>query len=321
MKAAILNQLGKTPIYSEVEEPKINSENEVMLNVKAVAVKNIDKLIASGKHYASYKNLPTIVGMDGVGTLDDGRLVYSQSNKILAEKTVIAKDNFIEIPKEIDVALAAALPNAALGSYLPLMVKGDFQKGDTVLINGGTGITGKFAIQLAKYYGAGKIAVSGRIKNREKELYDLGADILISTEMDDKSFQKEIKKLHEDFGIDLVLDYLWGKTAENIINTLGGDGDNFPNKAIKLINIGNLAGANLNLDCNFIRSSKLEILGSGLGSYSKEQFADFHKNQLVQLFELASQGILSVDVYEDNLNNIEKIWNENIPEKRLVIRI
>lgn len=320
MKAAVLKELGTAPVYEEVKEPEILAD-EVLMHVKAVAIKTIDKIIASGTHYASYKKVPVVVGMDGVGVLENGTLIYTQSKESLAEKASIKKDNYVALPSGIDLSIAAALPNAALGSYLPLMVKGQFEKGKTVLINGGTGITGKFAIQLAKHYGAKKIIVTGRIENRQQELFDLGADELISTEQDEAVFKKEIQRLNRENPVDIVLDYLWGRPAEIIIQTLGGDGDNHPETPVRLINLGSLSGTNINLDCNIIRSSKLEILGSGLGSYSKTEFSNFYKTTLLELFELASQGIVSVDVVVEDLKNIEQAWNRDTNGKRLVIKI
>src|SRR5699024_10828623 len=147
MKAAVLRQLGGIPEYSDFEEPEISGPEELLMNVHAVAIKNIDKLLASGKHYAGYKKVPVVVGMDGVGTLEDGTRVYAKGRTgTLAEKSILSKEAYTELPENIDWLSAAAIPNAAMGSYLPLKVKAGVKEGDVVLINGGTGVTGKLAI-------------------------------------------------------------------------------------------------------------------------------------------------------------------------------
>ena len=68
----------------------------------------------------------------------------------------------VKLPNGIDDAVAAALPNAVAGSAMALRFRAAMQSGETVLINGATGFTGKIAVQIAKHYGAKKIVVTGR---------------------------------------------------------------------------------------------------------------------------------------------------------------
>lgn len=321
MKAAVLKELGLAPVYEEVDDPRPSSEDEVVINMKAVALKNIDKLMAGGTHYASYKKLPVVVGSDGVGMLQDGSMVYTAGRAMLAEKAVVNASSLVKIPAGIDSAIAAAVPNAALGSYLPLKVKGQMKEGHVVLINGGTGITGKFAVQLAKYYRASKVVVTGKIEGKEEQLSALGADLLISTQQNEESFKRSIRRLHEESGIDIIIDYLWGKPAEDIINSLGGNGANFPQKDTKFINVGNMVSRHLNLDCNILRSSKLTILGSGLGSYSKNEFESFYQQVLPEMFQLVAEGKASIAIEKEKIENINRIWNKNSLGKRLVVMV
>ncbi len=77
MKAAILHQFGDAPRYEDFPAP-IPGEGEILVQVKAIALENIDKAVVKGSHYASHQQmpqLPAIVGVSGIGTLDDGRLV------------------------------------------------------------------------------------------------------------------------------------------------------------------------------------------------------------------------------------------------------
>ena len=85
---------------------------------------------------------------------------------------------------------------------------------ETVLINGATGFTGKIAVQIAKYYGAKKIIVTGRNEQSLQTLLSLGADEIISIKESDENFVTRIKAIHNSTPIDVVIDYLWGQTAE-----------------------------------------------------------------------------------------------------------
>ena len=77
MKAAVLHEIGGIPSYQDFPDPD-PGEGEVVIDVVAVAVENVDKMIAAGTHFASKQftaQLPAIPGFDGVGTLPDGTLV------------------------------------------------------------------------------------------------------------------------------------------------------------------------------------------------------------------------------------------------------
>src|SRR6187401_3620252 len=146
MKAAILNKLGTSPVYQDFADPIPQNEEQILINVKAASVKNIDKLRAGGKHYASHKELPAIVGLDGVGILENGKRVYAQGlTGMIAEKALISAHRFTLLPDQIDDITAAALPNAVIGATMALLFRAKMQKGQTVVINGATGVTGRLA--------------------------------------------------------------------------------------------------------------------------------------------------------------------------------
>lgn len=321
MKAAVLKQLGAIPVYEDIEDP-VPSGDEVLMHVHAAALKNIDKSLASGKHYASYKKVPVIVGLDGVGTLEDGTKVYAKGRTgTLAEKTIISQVELTRLPEDLDWDTAAALPNAALGSYLPLMVKGKLKKRDTVLINGGTGVTGKLAIQLAKHYGAGRVIVTGHTEGREDHLKQLGADELISTQQEDRLILGHLKQIDRESHIRLVIDYLWGRPIELIIKSLFREGGNAPEEATTIVSVGALSGDEISLSSNNLRSGKTEITGAGLGSYTREEFQKFNREILPELFQLAAEGRLKFDLQKEKLEDIEAVWTLDGKGKRIVVRM
>ncbi len=93
MKAAVLHQLGSLPECEDFPDPIPQNEEQLLITVKAASIKNLDKGRASGKHYASYTHLPAVVGIDGVGILENGTRVYAQGiTGMIAEKALIAKN-------------------------------------------------------------------------------------------------------------------------------------------------------------------------------------------------------------------------------------
>ncbi|WP_419788677.1 hypothetical protein [Mucilaginibacter sp. SP1R1] len=159
MKAAVMYQKGELPQYVDFQEPIAQHNNEVLVTVKAVAIKHFDKGKATGKHYSSDvpKEGGHVIGGDGVCLLDNGTRVYGMGvSGMLAEKAVIEKDRIVKLPEGISDAAAAALANAVIGAAMGLRFKANVQAGDVVLINGATGFTGRVAVQIAKHYGAKK---------------------------------------------------------------------------------------------------------------------------------------------------------------------
>jgi NADPH:quinone reductase-like Zn-dependent oxidoreductase len=68
MNAAVLHTINQPPHFEQFPEP-IAEENEVIVHVRAAALKPIDKQMASGSHYAAYRKLPVVCGIDGIGCL------------------------------------------------------------------------------------------------------------------------------------------------------------------------------------------------------------------------------------------------------------
>jgi NADPH:quinone reductase-like Zn-dependent oxidoreductase len=323
MKAAVLHQLGNAPEYEDFTDPVPGNASEILINVKAAAIKNLDKGRASGQHYASYKHLPVLVGIDGVGILENGRRVYAQGiTGMMAEKALINKNNYVELPDKIDDATAAALPNAVLGAGMALLYRAQIKKDEVVLINGATGVTGKLAVQLAKYYGASTIAVTGRNSEQLAQLKSFGADLIISLKQDDEHIIQQIKELHASTPVDIVIDYLWAKPVELILRSLKGGGTNHISHRVRLVTVGSMAGEHITLESGTLRSSAIEILGSGFGSISKDEWQQYTAKILPEMFQLAANGGLVIETETEPLSNIKLAWQkEAAPGKRIVVII
>jgi len=324
MKAAVVFQKGEMPKYVEdFAEPKVQNKNELLISVKASALKNLDKMRASGKHYSTQNEEWTakVVGGDGVGLLEDGTRVYGVGiNGMIAEKAIVEKDFLVKLPEEIDNVTAAALPNAVMGSVLALRFRAAFKSGETVLINGATGVTGKITVQIAKYYGAKKIIATGRNEQSLKELLLLGADEIISLKQEDDMFVSQIKNIHRQTLVDVVIDYLWGQSAELILLALKGDGG-FSHRT-RYVTVGGMISDTIILSSSILRGTDIQISGSGLGSWTREEIKLLISEILPEMFQLAVDGKLKIETVNVDLKEIEKVWEMNIGGgKRLVILI
>lgn len=323
MKAAVIYEKGELPQYLDFPTPQPQNENEILVNVKAVAIKHFDKGIASGTHYASAKPREggKVIGGDGVCVLPNGKRVYAIGvSGMLADQAIINTQRCVEVPDSVDDATAAALPNAIFGTAMGIKFKANISPGDVVLINGATGFTGRVAVQIAKYYGASKIFVTGRNTQSLTDLLGLGADEAVSVLQEDDQFQTAIENIHRATPIHIVIDYLWGRTAELILAALKGDGG-FTSRT-RYVSIGSMAGDLINLSAASLRSTDIQLTGSGLGSWSREQISELFSSILPAMFALAAEGRLVVETVQVPITNISNLWHLDVTDgKRLVVTI
>ena len=117
-----------------------------------------------------------------------------------------------------------------------------------------------------------------------------------------------------------MIDYLWGHPAELIIQSLLSSGLGMPDRAVRFVSVGDMAGENISLPSGILRSSSLEILGSGLGSFSQSDWKTFNAQLLPELFQLAADNKLIIETQTEKLSDIESAWNQRMDDgKRLVI--
>lgn len=312
MKAAIVNAFEQSPHYEDFPEPTPKN-GEVCVLVTAVGLHPIVKAIASGSHYNADDVLPFIPGIDGVGRLEDGTRVYFGAARspygTMAEKTVAFEHMCMPLPDSLDDVTAAAIFNPGLSSWLALSWRAQLQAGETVLINGATGVAGRLAIQIAKHLGAGKIIAMGRNNQALKGLDTLGADSLIELDQSGEKVIEAIAHAAGDKGIQVIIDYLWGNPAETIIAAITQEKMLEASTRIRFIQVGDSAGESIKLPASALRSSSLEIYGSGIGSVPIEQIIA----AVPSFTEFAASGNLKVTTEQIPLRNIQEAWQRTPP--------
>ncbi|HWK06857.1 MAG TPA: zinc-binding alcohol dehydrogenase family protein [Puia sp.] len=323
MKAAVMYSKGEIPQYTDFQEPVVQNDDEILVSVKAVALKHFDKGRAKGTHYSTDpdERNAKVIGGDGVCLLPNGDRVYALGTSgMLAEKATVDRDKIVPVPAGLNDATAAALPNAVFGAAMALRFRAGIEPGDTVLVNGATGFTGRVAVQIAKHYGAGKVIATGRNLQSLKELTDLGADEIISVRQTDEQFIAQLRQLHQNTPINVIIDYLWGHTAEMILTCLKGTGSFTP--GTRYVSVGSVTGDLIRLSAANLRSVDLQLSGSGLGSWTKSQVQTLFAEILPEMFQLAADGKLKIGTVNVELRNIEKLWEMEVPDgKRLVVQI
>ena len=210
MKAIVAHEYGGPQVlkYEDVRVPE-PKENEILVRVIASGVNPADPLILNGKYAKEFgTHLPLILGYDLAGVVaktgaritklkvGDPVYAYLLWGGGWAEYCISNESESAIKPKSLSFIDAAAVPLAALTAWQALIDIGKIQSGQTVLIHGGSGGVGSFAIQIAKMRGARVIATASTAN--QDLLKQLGADVAI-----DYTRQKFEEIAHD---VDVVLD-------------------------------------------------------------------------------------------------------------------
>jgi len=316
MQAAVVSSFDTLPRYSSFVDP-VAAEGELAVKVTAAGLHQIVKALASGSHYGSTGELPFIPGVDGVGRLEDGSRVYFGGSRppfgTFAERGLAPKWMCIPLPDGLEDATAAGIANPAMSSWVALTARAKFVAGESVLILGATGVAGQLAVQIAKRLGARRVVGAGRNPEALAKLTELGADAVVSLDQEHDSLVAAFRKEYADGGVDVVLDYLWAKPAEALLGAISQRGLSKAASRLRYVQIGNSAGPTISLAAATLRSSGLELLGSGFGSASLEQILAAVK----EFFKIAAEPF-QFSVKTAPLSEVETLWNSSEDGTRLV---
>ena len=218
MKAVVVHEYGGPEVLKYEDTPRPEpKENEVLVRVIAAGVNPVDALIRSGK-YAKFfgTNLPLIPGYDIAGIVEkagakisklkigDPIYAYTMWGGGYAEYALANEGEAAIKPKSLNFVEAAAVPLAALTAWQALIDSAKLSAGQTVLIHGGSGGVGSFAIQIAKARGAKVIATASTPS--QDFLKQLGADVAIDyTKTKFEDVAKNVDVVLDSVGKDTLL--------------------------------------------------------------------------------------------------------------------
>jgi NADPH:quinone reductase-like Zn-dependent oxidoreductase len=314
MKAAIVRGAGQTPVYGNFAEP-VPSPGHNRIEVTAAAISHVVKSRASGKHYSSSDQFPFVVGIDGVGRLDDGRRVYFAMPKApygsMAERAVVPSAQCLILPDDLGDVTAAAIANPGMSSWAAYTERAKLTAGETVLVNGATGTAGRLAVQIAKHLGAKKVIATGRNADALQSVMALGADVTIPLVESETALEDRFKEQFAE-GVDVVIDYLWGKSAERLL--IAGAKAGADAVPIRFVQIGAVSGPDITLPSAALRSSAIELMGSGLGSVPLDRFVCC----IGKLLQATMPGGFKIAAKPVSLSEVEQAWPKDDSTRRTV---
>jgi NADPH:quinone reductase-like Zn-dependent oxidoreductase len=317
MKAAIVLGCGQTPVYGDFREPQ-PSPNDTCIAVTAAAISHVAKSRASGKHYSSSGQFPFVVGIDGVGRRDDGSRVYFVLPQApyggMAERTVVPLAQCLALPDGLDDVTAAAIANPGTSSWAAYTERAKLKAGETVLVNGAAGTAGRLAVQIAKYLGAKKVIATARKADALTSVAALGADVTIPLVENEAALEGRLKEQFAE-GVDVVVDYLWGKSAERLL--IAGSKAGPDAVPIRFVQIGSASGSDITLPSAALRSSAIELMGSGIGSIPLDRLL----NATFGLLQATMPGGFKIAVKPVSLSEVEQAWPQDDSSRRTIFTV
>jgi NADPH:quinone reductase-like Zn-dependent oxidoreductase len=320
MKAAIVRDFNRSPEFGNTDEPQV-AQDELLIRVRAAALSQLARAHAAGKHYSSPKSVPFVAGIDGVGELADGTVVYFAFARApygaMAERTVVPRGHCIPIPNHTNLLNAAGAANPGMSSWAALTRRAEIRSGEAVLINGATGISGRLAVKVARHLGASRIVATGRNAETILSLTDLGADHTIPLDGIPEETVRRLRAAIEDHDIRVVLDYLWGEPAKRILEAIARRDPNAEQPRIRFVQIGSSAGKEMQIDSHILRSTAVELMGSGIGSIP------FRELILAcgEFLSVAESKEFSVPTLACPLAEIGEAWNASDRQGRIVFTV
>lgn len=319
MNAAVVHSFSAPPRYDSFADP-VPSGEEILVTVAAAGLHPIVKLLAAGKHYSSTSELPFVPGLDGVGHLPDGSRVYFARSRpqygTFAERSLTQRAACFPIPDNLSDATVAAIMNPGMSSWGALTERTRLAPGESILILGATGVAGGLAIQAARRLGARRVVAAGRNPQALEELSALGADLVISLAQERGALVAAFRDVLVQEKIELILDYVWGAPADALLEAITQRGASHSSERIRFVQVGSSAGPTVSLPAEGLRSSALELMGSGFGSVSIDRIF----RALAAFLQEAAREPFQIRTKVVPLAQVEGLWNAPEQGVRLVFQ-
>jgi putative PIG3 family NAD(P)H quinone oxidoreductase len=264
MRAVIAEGTGGPEVLSvrEVPDPE-PGPGEVVVAVTAAALNRADLLQRQG-FYPPPPGASDVIGMECSGTVaalgDDveGWQVGDEVCALLAgggyaSRVAVPAGQLMPVPSGVDLVTAAALPEVACTVWSNVFMVAGLQRDEVLLVHGGAGGIGSFAIQLAHALGSRVLTTAGTEEKR-RACRDLGADVAI--DYHEQDFVEEVRAATDGGGADVILDNMGAKYLPRNLDALATEG--------RLVVIGMQGGTKGELDLGKLLRKRAAVIGTTL---------------------------------------------------------
>jgi putative PIG3 family NAD(P)H quinone oxidoreductase len=249
-------------VWEEVDDVAYGPD-EVLVRVLATAVNRADLSQAQG-NYPPPPGASEILGLEMAGVIEamgDEVMGWQVGDRVCAllpgggyaEKAAVPQGMLMRVPDDWTMAQAAAVPEVWFTAYVNLVLEGDLQSDERILIHAGGSGVGTAAVQLAHSIGA-KAYVTAGTEDKLERCRELGASLAVNYKEQD--FLAEVMAFTNDEGVDVILDPVGANYLAKNLQVLRRYG--------RLVSIGLLSGAKAEMNMGLLLGKRLKIIGSTL---------------------------------------------------------
>ncbi len=293
MKAIEITSFGAPSVLQLCERPSpVAGVGEVLIRVAASGINRPDVLQRTG-------NYPVPPGASDIPGLEVAGVILSGDKKAMAmagfkvgdrvcalvagggyaELCVAPVGQCLPVPGGLSDVEAASLPETFFTVWSNVFERAGLQKGETLLVQGGSSGIGVAAIQMAKVLGATVLVTAGS-DEKCRACLSLGADHAINYKTSD--FAEEVKRLTNGNGVDVILDMVAGSYVAREIGCLAEDG--------RMVIIGVQGGTKAEFNAGLVLRRRLTITGSTLRPRSLEFKATIARALKEKVWPLIASG-------------------------------
>jgi len=264
MRAVIASEPGGPEVLTVTNLPDPSpGESEVVIDVAASAVNRADMLQRKGK-YSPPPGTSIVLGLECSGVVSAvGSAVseWSVGDEVCAllggggyaEKVLVAAGQVMPVPGGVDLVTAGALPEVACTVWSNVFMIAGLQRGETLLVHGGSGGIGTMAIQLANALGAHVVTTAGS-ESKLDICRALGADVTVNYREED--FVESVMEATNGHGADVILDNMGASYLDRNVSALATEG--------RLVIIGMQGGMKGELNIGKLLSKRGAVIATSL---------------------------------------------------------
>ena len=253
---------GDRLVWSDTLSPSLG-DGEVRIEVKASAVNRADLAQRAGVYPAPPGASP-ILGLECSGVVSEiapGMFGFEIGDEVCAllagggyaEEVVVPAPQVVPVPAGLSFVEAAALPEVFATAYLNLYTEAALAPGERVLLHAGASGVGTAAIQLCRAFG-NPVFVTAGTDDKIERCVTLGASR--GCNRHSGSFVDHVESWTDGNGFDVILDPVGASYLNDNIRSLAIDG--------RLVLIGLMGGANVEISLGLLMMKRLRVIGSTL---------------------------------------------------------
>ena len=282
-------------VVTELPDPT-PGPGEVVIDMTASASNRADPLQRQG-FYPPPPGASDVLGLECSGVISavgDDVTDWSVGDEVCAllagggygEKVLVPAGQVMPVPDGIDLVTAGALPEVACTVWSNVFMIAGLRQGETLLVHGGAGGIGTFAIQLAHALGVRVVTTAGS-QEKLDVCRSLGADVTVNYKEQD--FVEEVKAATGGAGVDVILDNMGAKYLSRNVDALATEG--------RLVVIGMQGGTKAELDLGVLMRKRAAVIATSLRARPSDEKAAICASVVENVWPLVADGSVKTLVH------------------------